>query len=302
MNSLPPEDDDAIEVDALYRRASAASAGAPDHKVRERVLAHAHQLAMRSSHEALDKPDFSWQRPQRAWRRPAAFGALAAALLAVFMWKHPITAPPPVAMQARPSAQVPVAGGPVFADIGTEQAKAMPHAVAMPVRPAHPAIQAPPPPTLVAGNMRQFAPADAVSAPEPQLARAADAATARASAGGARVAGSATTTASAVPLNAPTASPAGTQGAELWRAAGEGDLATLRRLLEQHANLDLQDGEGRTALMIATLHGRSQAVSWLLEAGANPNLPDSSGESPLDAALAADESEIIAALKRHGGR
>ena len=53
------------------------------------------------------------------------------------------------------------------------------------------------------------------------------------------------------------------------------------------------DAAGRTALMIATLHGRSQAVSVLLDYGADPNIADASGESPRDAALAADESEII---------
>ena len=91
-------------------------------------------------------------------------------------------------------------------------------------------------------------------------------------------------------------------GPTLWRAAESGDLPALRGLHENHANLDATDADGRTALMIATLHGHSQAVSALLDYGADPNIADARGISPLDAALAADESEIIAALKRHGAR
>ena len=91
-------------------------------------------------------------------------------------------------------------------------------------------------------------------------------------------------------------------GAQLWRAAASGDLPALRELHEKQANLNAADAAGRTALMIATLHGHSEAVSVLLEFGADPNIADASGESPLDAALAADESEIITALKRHGAR
>jgi ankyrin repeat protein len=97
-------------------------------------------------------------------------------------------------------------------------------------------------------------------------------------------------------------------GVALRQAAEAGDMAALRPLLSSQADIqrgsaiDARDGNGRTALMLATLHGRRAAVDALLAAGADPNAADAQGTTPLQAAVAGGQPEIIAALQRAGGR
>ncbi|HXC10958.1 MAG TPA: ankyrin repeat domain-containing protein, partial [Steroidobacteraceae bacterium] len=90
--------------------------------------------------------------------------------------------------------------------------------------------------------------------------------------------------------------------AQLRRAAEIGDVGALRALLGQRAAVDARDAGGRTALMLATLRGRTEAVEALLSAGADPNAADAGGTTPLQAALAADQTDIAAALRRAGAR
>jgi ankyrin repeat protein len=94
----------------------------------------------------------------------------------------------------------------------------------------------------------------------------------------------------------------GDSDAALRRAAESGDMPRLRTLLGEPIAIDARDSNGRTALMLATLHGQQQAVDALLAGGADPNLADSSGTTPLQAAIAADRSSIAAALRRAGAR
>jgi len=90
----------------------------------------------------------------------------------------------------------------------------------------------------------------------------------------------------------------------LRRAAETGDVPELQKLLDAEAALDInsRDERGRTALMLAALHGRTDAVGVLLDRGADPNLADSQGLTPLQAATAGNEAAIIAALRRKGAR
>jgi len=91
-------------------------------------------------------------------------------------------------------------------------------------------------------------------------------------------------------------------GAQLRRSAESGDVVALRALLDKQPAVDARDGKGRTALMLATLQGRSQAVDMLLSAGADPNATDAQGATPLQAALTGNQSAIAAALRRAGAR
>jgi Ankyrin repeats (3 copies) len=308
MSNLPPDDEDFPEVDALYRRLSAADPSQPGAGVRQAVLTHATQLAARAG-ETVNRPAYSWQRPLRAWGRPAAFGALAAGILAAFMLGPRIATPPPVPAPVDTVAQDQPGTPPVFADISSPSTQAAPsRAMAAPegrvprdVLKREPAMQ---PPAEMAAHKDLTA---RVSQPAPARAATSDSASSER----AKVSGAAVAAAPAAVVSAPTSTNTTTaatarvpddRGIVLWRAAEEGDLAALRELHARHANLDAVDAAGRTALMIATLHGHSQAVAALLDYGADPNIADGSGESPLDAALAADESEIITALKRHGAR
>jgi hypothetical protein len=88
--------------------------------------------------------------------------------------------------------------------------------------------------------------------------------------------------------------------AQLRQAAELGDVPALQALLGKQPAIDARDAGGRTALMLATLHGRTEVVEALLSAGADPNAADAQGTTPLQAALAADRTDIAAALRRAG--
>jgi hypothetical protein len=90
--------------------------------------------------------------------------------------------------------------------------------------------------------------------------------------------------------------------AELRRAAEIGDVAKLQTLLDMQSVVDARDADGRTALMLATLHGQARAVDVLLAHGADPNAADARGTTPLRAALAGNQPDIAAALQRAGAR
>ena len=91
-------------------------------------------------------------------------------------------------------------------------------------------------------------------------------------------------------------------GAQLRRSAEIGDVVALRALLDKQPAVDARDANGRTALMLATLQGRAKAVDMLLSAGADPNAADARGTTPLQAALAGNQSAIAAALRSAGAR
>ncbi len=90
--------------------------------------------------------------------------------------------------------------------------------------------------------------------------------------------------------------------AELRHAAASGDMPALRAALDRRPLLDARDADGRTALMLASLQGRGEAVDALLAAGADPNAADAHGVTPLHAALDGGQADIAAALRRAGAR
>ena len=90
--------------------------------------------------------------------------------------------------------------------------------------------------------------------------------------------------------------------AALRQAAESGDIPGLQTSLNEQVDIDSRDADGRTALMLATLHGQINAVELLLEHGADPNIADEHGTTPLRAAVDSNQSAIIAALKHVGAR
>jgi hypothetical protein len=91
-------------------------------------------------------------------------------------------------------------------------------------------------------------------------------------------------------------------GAALRRAAEIGDIPALQDLATKQFDVDARDPGGRTALILAALHGQAKSVDVLLAHGADPNAVDANGTTPLRAALAADQPAIVAALRRAGAR
>jgi hypothetical protein len=307
MSDLPPDDEEAAEVDGLYRRMSAAEPTQPGQGVRAAVLAYATRRAAQAAAEAGVVPkQYSWQRRRRAWARPAAFGALAAGILAAFMLGPRFPGPPPLTVAAVTEERAAAAPPPVYADLNSSSLAQEPQPMtafpdAKPGRVPRDALQ-----------RRPAAPAaaDTRTANIATAAPAAQAATARAEASGRLDAERAPTAAApaemgTAPMGTATSSLAKSRkqdAAALWRAAENGDLATLRALHEQRADLNATDSAGRTALMLATLSGRTQAVEALLGYGADPNIVDADGRSPLDTARAANQEDIVNALRARGAR
>jgi hypothetical protein len=75
---------------------------------------------------------------------------------------------------------------------------------------------------------------------------------------------------------------AGGLSAALHEAARTGRLAEMERLLQQGAPINAADNAGRTALMLAVIHGHTAVVQRLLALGANKALVDREGLSALD--------------------
>lgn len=65
---------------------------------------------------------------------------------------------------------------------------------------------------------------------------------------------------------------------ELGWAAAKGDIGGINHALSRGANINAPDRyAGRTALMVASLHGQTKAVMLLLARGADVNAHDEKG-------------------------
>src|SRR5690606_22166741 len=73
-----------------------------------------------------------------------------------------------------------------------------------------------------------------------------------------------------------------------------------RSLLEQNANVNEVDKDGRTALFRVARVGKLETLHLLLEFGANPNLTDEKDEAPLQAAARYGHLECVEALLAAG--
>ncbi len=71
----------------------------------------------------------------------------------------------------------------------------------------------------------------------------------------------------------------------LMYAARQNALAAGKALVAAHADLDVMDPDGATALVIAIINAQYEFAAMLLDAGADPNIVDSTGMGPLYAAV-----------------
>jgi hypothetical protein len=339
MNELPPSDDRPDDVDDLYRRASALDASRPSESVRRAVLDHAAQLAVERA--ALNNPvkvDFTARPKRQTWQRPAIFGTLAAAALAGFLvapqliaprapavrtlssteglrpQAAPAPAPAPAPDQAPASAPAPdQARAPARAQAQAQvQAQAQASA---PTAPASAKVQGyaesradAPDAARTANSARSGVknpPAEAQYQPDAQRESPQSGASDTGARRAQRVTSGISALSASPPQAAASAAPAARltdPSAELRRAAEAGDVPSLQTLLDRQAVIDARDDSGRTALMLATLHGQTRAVDVLLAHGADPNAADTRGTTPLQAAIAGNQEAIAAALQRAGGR
>ena len=336
MNNVPPDRERPDDADELYRRASARDTSQPSEAVRRAVVAHATQLA------AQRAPTASRRRVARlpslvayAWRRPAVFGSIAAAVVASLvigpLWRElqPHTAPAALTANDLPVASVPPEEPPARLVVPPPSpADATAPATATATAPKDltrerasvaQAQRAPrASPTQVAGNPAPLSPppkeqADrafqagkaAPSALESEASRGGLLDSTRAPPPSAVSGGVSEVAVTAAPRsNAATAQDqTAVNPAQAFREAAErGDLTALEALRDKQTNIDARDAEGRSALMLAIEHGQSNAVSALLADGADPNAADSHGTTPLQAAVAGGQSAIIASLRSYGAR
>jgi ankyrin repeat protein len=83
-------------------------------------------------------------------------------------------------------------------------------------------------------------------------------------------------------------------------AAARGDNAALQKLVEQHADVNVPQADGATALHWAVFHSDREMVDVLVRAGANPKAANREGATPLWLASINGDAATIAALIKAG--
>jgi CRP-like cAMP-binding protein len=84
-------------------------------------------------------------------------------------------------------------------------------------------------------------------------------------------------------------------------AASREDLPTLRLMLNHGIDPDSADYDRRNALMVASMNGNAEAVALLLEQHANPNMTDVHGTTALYEACKGNHEECMKILLKFGG-
>lgn len=87
---------------------------------------------------------------------------------------------------------------------------------------------------------------------------------------------------------------------ELHAAAANNDVAAIEALVSQGAGIDARDGDGRTALLVATHGNNVDAARALIAAGADVNAKDRIQDSPYLYAGARGHLEILEMTLEHG--
>lgn len=80
---------------------------------------------------------------------------------------------------------------------------------------------------------------------------------------------------------------------QLLNAANNGDIEAIKQLLKDGENVNVQDSNGRTPLMIATYRNDIKTATVLIQAGADVNIQDHIKNSPFLYAGAEGYLEIL---------
>ncbi|MDO8385189.1 MAG: ankyrin repeat domain-containing protein [Polaromonas sp.] len=289
----PDQNDELIR---RYREASAQDARRPSAQVREAVRAHA---AMISASKAVGPgPSPAPAANQSRWKvsllASIALAGLTGLLVLQFDRGTPdeqetaLGRPAPAPALPSPAAPPPP---PAVADVKVARSEAPAARSAMPAPAPKAVIRPPQPATDVAEPAPALAPPTALQEAAPTRERpgyaARDQASEKAMAPPAPQAMARSAAAPALRMPAPAAQQESLAGqtprsaaalaAALHRAARAGQLPDVEALLQQGAALNAPDGAGRTALVLAVIHGHDELVRRLLALGANPALVDRDG-------------------------
>lgn len=86
----------------------------------------------------------------------------------------------------------------------------------------------------------------------------------------------------------------------LNRACSKGDLASVKKIISDGADINAIDSRGRSALLEAAWGGYNDVVKFLLDKGANPNLADSTGYTPIMRASEEGHDSVVGTLIQKG--
>ena len=94
-----------------------------------------------------------------------------------------------------------------------------------------------------------------------------------------------------------------TPGTPIWAAAEAGNREVVLRHLVAGTDTNTRDGQyGASSLHWAAWCGHSDIVELLIATKANVNAVNSDNETPLDCAKNFSQNEIVALLRKHGGK
>ncbi len=85
----------------------------------------------------------------------------------------------------------------------------------------------------------------------------------------------------------------------LARAVSTGNARLMELCLAERFDVNTTDGEGRTALLIASLRRDHATAQRLLQLGANPDIGDRNGRTPLMVAAAQGDVKMLGELLPH---
>ena len=88
----------------------------------------------------------------------------------------------------------------------------------------------------------------------------------------------------------------------LLKAAEENNIAAVRCLIENGADVNAKTKYGYTSLHRAAWKGTTETAALLIENGADVNAKTNNGWAPMDVAIYFDRAEIQSLLSRHGGK
>eukprot|EP01065_Artemidia_motanka_P017457 TRINITY_DN20933_c0_g1_i2.p2 TRINITY_DN20933_c0_g1~~TRINITY_DN20933_c0_g1_i2.p2 ORF type:complete len:479 (+),score=190.13 TRINITY_DN20933_c0_g1_i2:286-1722(+) len=90
------------------------------------------------------------------------------------------------------------------------------------------------------------------------------------------------------------------QQEEMFEAAFDGDVDSIKALFEKGVSIHLTDGYENTPLGEAAVSGQKDMCAWLLDHGADPNLQGAHGRTPLFRAVFNSHAECVQLLLERG--
>lgn len=88
----------------------------------------------------------------------------------------------------------------------------------------------------------------------------------------------------------------------LMLAVANNHIDVVRLLLSNNANVEIKDNDGQTALMLASLNGYYEIANLLIENGANCNIQDKRNLTALTLAVANNQIDVIKLLLNKGAK